>query len=242
MRNAIYLVAACALLAGGNAAFAQSAAAPVSVAAEPRNVMQLSATGMVEVQQDLLVITLTATKDANTLAVAQTQLKQILDAALAEAKASAQPGQMDVSTGNFSLSPRYGKDEKVIGWHGQAELRLQGRDFARITAMAGKLSSMAVSDVAFALSREARAKAESEAQAQAIEQFKVRAAELTKAFGFGGYGLREVSVSGSGMSTVTLMGAAPMREKMASFAAAPVPVQPGREQVQISVSGSVQMR
>jgi hypothetical protein len=37
----------------------------------------------------------------------QTQLKAALDAALAEAKKSAQPGQLDVRTGNFSLSPRY---------------------------------------------------------------------------------------------------------------------------------------
>ena len=149
---------------------------------------------------------------------------------------------MDVSTGTFSLYPRYGKDQKVLGWQGRAELRLEGRDFGRITGMAGKIQSMAVSDVSFGLSREARAKAEGEAQSQAIEQFKTRAAELSKAFGFASYGLREVSVSGSGISVVP-QGMRMAREKMASFASdAPVPVQPGREQVSISVSGTVQMR
>ena len=59
----------------------------MAVAAEPRNVVQLSAAGLVEVPQDVLVITLTATKDAPTLAATQTQLKQALDAALTEAKA-----------------------------------------------------------------------------------------------------------------------------------------------------------
>lgn len=241
MKNAIRLVAASALLASAGAVFAQNGAA-VAVAAEPRNVVQLSAAGLVEVQQDVLVITLTASKDAPTLAVAQTQLKQALDAALTEAKASAQAGQMDVTTGSFSLSPRYSKDQKIVGWQGQAELTLQGRDFARITTVAGKLQTMAVSNVVFTLSRESRAKAESEAQSQAIEQFKSRAGELSKAFGFAGYGLREVSVSGQGMS-VAPMGMRLSREKMASFSAdAPVPVQPGREQVSISVSGTVQMR
>ena len=39
------------------------------------------------------------------------------------------------------------------------------------------------------------------------------------------------------------MGMRLSRQKMASFSAgAPVPVQPGREQVSISVSGTVQMR
>jgi predicted secreted protein len=242
MKNAIRLLAASAFILCSAGAFAQQGTAGAAVPAEPRNVMQLSAAGMVEVQQDVLVITLAATKEAPTLAAAQTQLKQALDAALTEAKASAQAGQMDVSTGSFSLSPRYGKDQKVVGWQGQAELVLQGRDFGRITSVAGKLQTMAVSNVVFALSREARAKAESEAQSQAIEQFKVRATELSKAFGFAGYGLREVNVSGQGQA-VTLMGAMAMREKRASFASdAPVPVQPGREQVSISVSGTVQMR
>ena len=45
----------------------------------------------------------------------ETQLKQALDEALAQAKAGAQPGQMDVFTGTFSLYPRYGKDQKVLG-------------------------------------------------------------------------------------------------------------------------------
>ena len=232
MKNAIRLVAASALLMSAGAVFSQQAAPVATVAAEPRNVVQLSAAGMVQVEQDMLTITLMANKEAPTLAAAQTQLKQALDEALAQAKAGAQPGQMDVSTGTFSLYPRYGKDQKVLGWQGRAELRLEGRDFGRITGMAGKIQSMAVSDVSFGLSREARA----------IEQFKTRAAELSKAFGFASYGLREVSVSGQGQG-VTLMGAMVAREKMASFASdAPVPVQPGREQVSISVSGTVQMR
>ena len=49
-------------------------------------------------------------------------------------------------------------------------------------------------------------------------------------------------MSGSGISVVP-QGMRMAREKMASFASdAPVPVQPGREQVSISVSGTVQMR
>lgn len=102
-----------------------------------------------------------------------------------------------MSTGTFSLYPRYGKDQKVLGWQGRAELRLEGRDFGRITGMAGKIQSMAVSDVSFGLSREARAKAEGEAQSQAIEQFKARAAELSKAFGFASYDLRSLLRGGA---------------------------------------------
>jgi predicted secreted protein len=205
-------------------------------------VVQLSATGTVEVQQDLLVMNLGTSKEGGDAATVQTQLKQALDAALAEAKRNAQPGQMDVRTGSFGMFPRYGKDGKINGWQGRAELVLEGRDFARITATAGKIQTLSISQVGFGLSREARAKVESEAQTQAIEQFKARAAELAKAFGFSNYALREVAVN----SNESMPGPRPRmmaaEAKMGSYADSPVPVEAGKAQVIVNVSGSVQMR
>ena len=119
---------------------------------------------------------------------------------------------------------------------------LEGRDFARITATAGKIQTMAVSQVGFMLSREARARGESEAQTQAIAQFKARAAELSRGFGFASYALREVSVR----SNETASGPRPrtmvLEDRATSFSDAPVPVEAGRAQVLVNVSGSVQMR
>lgn len=239
MRKTTKLIAAGALLACAGAAFSQNTAAPV---AEPRNVVQLSATGTVEVQQDLLVLNLATSKEAADAATVQTQLKQALDTALTEAKRNAQPGQFDVRTGPFGLFPRYGKDGKINGWQGRAELVLEGRDFARITATAGKIQTMAISQVAFGLSREARAKVEGEAQTQAIEQFKARAADLAKGFGFSNYSLREVAVN----SSESMPGPRPRmmaaEAKMGSFSDSSVPVEAGKAQVIVNVSGSVQMR
>ena len=75
-----------------------------------QNVVQLSASGSVEVQQDLLSISMNTTREAPDAGTVQNQLKVALDAALAEAKKSAQPGQLDVRTGSFSLYPRYARD------------------------------------------------------------------------------------------------------------------------------------
>ncbi len=225
------------MLVCAGAGFAQGAAV-----SEPRNVVQLSATGMVEVQQDLLVLSLATSKEAADAAAVQTQLTQALEAALAEARRNAQPGQLDVRTGPFGLYPRYGKDGKINGWQGRAELVLEGRDFARITATAGKIQTMAISQVAFGLSREARAKVEDQAQTQAIEQFKARAADLAKGFGFGHYSLREVAVQ----SNETMPGPRPRmmaaEAKAGAFSDAMVPVEAGKAQVVVNVSGSVQMR
>lgn len=238
LRNTRKMIAASALLACAGAVFAQT-----SIPAPLQNVLQLSATGTVEVQQDLLVLTLATTKEASDAAAVQTQLKQALDSALAEAKRNAQPEQMDVRTGTFGMYPRYGKDGKITGWQGRAELVLQGRDFARITSTAGKIQTMPISQVAFDLSREARAKVEGEAQTQAIEQFKVRAADLAKGFGFTGYTLREVAVNSNEMIPGPRPRMMAMEAKASSMAAdAAVPVEAGKAQVVVNVSGSVQLR
>lgn len=233
--NAIQLIAACAALTGAGAAFSQNSVAP------PQNVLQLSASGAVEVQQDLLGMTLVTTRDGADAATVQNQLKAAVDAALTEAKKDAQPGQLDVRTGNFSLSPRYSREGKITGWQGSAELVLEGRDFARITRAAGRINTLNVGSVGFALSREQRQKSETEAQVQAIESFKQKATELARNFGFSGYTLREVSVNASQ--------GGPIRPRMmaaeaASFSekSAPIPVEAGKTSVVVNVSGSVQLK
>ncbi|GKS95525.1 SIMPL domain-containing protein [Acidovorax sp. SUPP2825] len=238
MKIATKVIAAGALLVCAGAAFSQNAVMP-----PPQNVLQLSATGTVDVQQDLLVLTLATSKEGADAATVQTQLKQALDSALAEAKRSAQPDQMDVRTGAFGMYPRYGKEGKINGWQGRAELILQGRDFSRITTTAGKIQSMPISQIAFDLSREAREKVEGEAQTKAIEQFKARANELARGFGFSGYTLREVAVNSNEMIPGPRPRMMAMEAKMSSMSAdAPVPVEAGKAQVVVNVSGAVQLR
>ena len=69
-------------------------------AAHPRgNQVQLSASAVAEVPQDLLSITLSATRDGNDAAAVQAQLKAVLEAALTQVRAAARPGQLEVRTG-----------------------------------------------------------------------------------------------------------------------------------------------
>ena len=232
----IKLIAICTLAAWTTGVFAQNMTREL-----PQNVATLSASGSVEVQQDMLSIALNTSRDGSDAGVVQTQLKQALDTALALAKQSAAPGQMEVRTGNFSMYPRYGKDGKINGWQGSTELVLEGKDFARITATAGKIQTLTMGNVSFTLSREQRAKVEAEAQTLAIERFKAKAGEVAKAFGFTGYSLREVSVNANEQ------GFTPRPRMMAMSARAeasdsPIPVEAGKSTVQVNVTGSVQMK
>ena len=236
MKLALKSIAMVAVLASAGAAFSQNnAPAPV------QNVVSLSASGAVEVTQDLLAITLNATRDGADAAVVQSQLKTVLDAALAEARKAAQPGQMDVRTGNFSLFPRYDKANKISGWLGTAELVLEGRDFPRIAATGGKIPNMTIANIGFGLSREQRAKVEGEAQTKAIEQFKAQATEIARNFGFSAFTFREVAVNSHDNQEVR-----PRMMAMAKGASmssdAPIPVEAGKSTVVVNVSGSVQMR
>lgn len=233
-------------------AWSQPAGAPAAQPAPvaPQNVVQLSAEGSVEVQQDLLVLTLGTTRDGKDANTVQAQLREALDKAVLEARrasSSTEPGQMDVRTGNFSLYPRYsqgpnGQGSQINGWQGSAELVLEGRDFARITQTAARIDSMTIRQVAFDLSRAQRAKVERDAQALAIDHFKAQAADLTQAFGFGSYTLREVSVNSNSFAPGPRPRMVAMQAKGPAMEDAPIAVQAGKTTVTVNVSGSVQMR
>ena len=234
---AIHLVAACAVFSLANTAFSQQVLRMES----PQNVVSLSTTGTVEVQQDLLSISMNTTKDGSDAAGVQSQLKAALDAALAIAKPAALPQQMEVRTGQFSMYPRYGRDGKINGWQGTVELVLEGKDFPRISQTAGKIQTLTMGNVGFALSREQRAKVETDAQTIAIDRFKAKAQELAKAFGFSSYTLREVAVNANDQGFPSPR----MRESTMSMSKSQdssVPIEAGKSAVVVNVSGAVQLK
>ena len=218
-----------------------SAFAQPAVPVPAQNVVQLAANGSVEVQQDMLTISMSTTREGLDATAIQNQLKTALDGALTEAKKAAQPGQLDVRTGNFSLYPRYGRDGKITAWQGTTELVLEGRDFARISATVGKIQTLTMGQVSFGLSREQRLKVEGDAQTQAIERFKARAADIAKSFGFATYTLREIAVNTGEQGYVPRPRTMAMEAK-ASMSDAPVPVEAGKAVVTVTVSGSVQLQ
>jgi predicted secreted protein len=229
------------LVAAAGLATALAASAQVP-APTPQGVLNLSASASVEVTKDVLVVTFAATREGPDANGVQNELKRALDAALAEARRVAQPQQVEVSTGNFSLYPRYApKGGTIAGWVGRAELVVQGRDMATIGALSGRITTMSVAGVGHRLSREAQRQVEADVTAQAIARFRTLAGELAKQFGYAGYTLREVSVntSGDGDHPVPVMRAGGM---VAAAEAAPLPVEPGKGSVSATVSGSVQMQ
>ena len=109
LRNSVCVVMFVGGALGSGLALAQSQ--------EPlRNVVQLSATGSVEVDQDWLQMRLAATRDGNDAASVQKQLQQAVDAAMRSLRPQVQGQNLQVSSGSFGVYPRHGNDGKIKGW------------------------------------------------------------------------------------------------------------------------------
>jgi len=228
------LACALGLAALGSAAAAQSLP-------PPQNVVSISASATVEVAKDWLTVVFSTTREGADAAAVQAQLKQALEAALTEARKAAKPGQVEVQTGGFSLMPRYNPKGGISGWQGSTELLVEGRDAATIAQLTGKVQTLSIARVGYTLSREARQKVEGDVAAQAIARFRERAEAVSKQFGFAGYTVREVTVSGDGLQQQPV----PMLRMQASRVAsddAALPVEAGKASVTANVSGSVQMK
>lgn len=205
----------------------------------PARRVTLSAQAQVQVAQDLITLSMNTVREGTEAQTVQSQLKRALDAALLEVKKDASPGLMDVRTGRFGLSPRYGRDGKISGWQGTAELVLEGSDFLRITAAAGKVQTLTVARVGFGLSLLQRQKVQEQAQTQAIVLFRQRASDIAKAFDAADYTVDDVHLRYDDALPQ------PRPEMMALRTlsdSAAVPVEAGLTTVTVSVSGSVRLK
>ena len=221
------------------AAHAQAVPAPTS------GVLTLSSAATVEVTKDVLAVTFTVTREGHDAQVVQSGLKQALEAALVEARKIAKPGAVEVQTGNFSLYPRYSNPPKggqatISGWQGSAELQVQGKDITAIAQLSGRIQSMTIARVGYALSREAREKVEAEVTAQAIARWRAKAAQMAQQFGYSGYSVREVNVATNDFAQQPV----PMLMKISRASASAeeaLPTEAGKGEVTATVSGAAQM-
>lgn len=207
----------------------------------PQGVVSLSSSATLEVVRDLLNVTFNTTREGADAATVQSQLKQALDAALVEARKVAKPGQVDVQTGNFTLSPRYTNKGAANGWQGSAELVVEGRDMQAIGQLTGRIGTLTINRVGYAISRELRERSESEVSAQAIAHYRAKAADYAKQFGYAGYSIREVSVSSNEQQPIPRQMMVQARAMSAPAADEMLPVEPGKGTVTVSVNGTVQM-
>jgi predicted secreted protein len=206
-----------------------------------RGVLSLNASATTEVAHDWLTVNFSTTVNASDAATVQKRLREAIEPALTKARAVAKPGQVEVQTGEFTVSPRYEESyNKISGWAGTASLIVQGRDAKTISELVGQIGSLTVSNATWSLSREQREKVEGDLASRAIASFRARAGRMARDFGYADIEVREVSVhagqeAGQPMYMMARAGGPPMAE------AKSLPTESGTGEVTITVSGSVQM-
>jgi predicted secreted protein len=233
-KKAFAVVAAClaTTLACAQAPMAQK---------DPEGVVSLGSSAAVQVPNDWITVQFSTSREGTEANAVQAALKEALGAALAQARQVARPdGHVEVQGGGFSLQPRFNAKGVVDGWAGTTSLVVQGRDMGTIADLAGRVQSMTVGSLDYGVSREAREKVEGDVAAQAIARFRAKAADYAKAFGYGGFVIREVNVNlDNGQPVPRPM----MMDKLAqSRASASLPVEAGSGSVTANVNGSVQLK
>ena len=147
---------------------------------------------------------------------------------------------MRVRTGNNQTYPVYDRGQRITGWRGRAELRLESKDFQAAAALIGRLQSrMQLGQIGFSVSPEERKAAENEIMAEAIKAFRARAEIVRAALSGRAYKIRRLAVNtGGGFVPRPLMARAGVAG--ADAVAAP-PLEGGVSQITVSVSGTIEV-
>ena len=227
MRHAL---AVCLLLAG-TSVYAQTAIAPAT-----GPLIELSAEASRATSNDLFRATVFAeASHANSATVAR-QVNQQIAGALATAK---DYPSVKSRTGGTHTYPIYGKNERSIdSWRMRSEIQLESRDGPALAELLGKLQgSLGVSQIAATPAPETSQKAEADATLGAIQAFRERAGLIAGALGKK-YKIREMNIGSNSRGPVYPM----MRAKaMMAAEAAPMPVEGGESQIQVTASGKIEL-
>ena len=115
--------------------------------------------------------------DAKTLA---TQLNTAVNKALNIAK---RYPSVTVSTGQKSTYPRYDKNEKIIGWTGQANIDIKSTDFAATSQLIADLQeTLVMNNLNFGVSDTKKDALEQKLMTSASRAFQLQAKNLTRAW------------------------------------------------------------
>jgi len=203
------------------------------------NQVELRAEASREIPNDLMSARLGVDAQESGPAEVAAALNRATAAAIAAAKAF---DQVKAQTGPTYTYPVYDRDQRLVGWRGRAEVRVESRDFQALAQLAAKLQpAMQLGGIAFSISPEARRRIESELIVEAVEAFRARAVIAQRALGGSSYRIRRIALDTGGAPPVRPMAMA--RAAPAGAGADPPPpvFEGGETQVQVTAIGLIEV-
>lgn len=203
-------------------------------------VVNIQAEAQTEVAQDTVQFVLFVQKEGGEQVEVTREVNKILSQALEQAKQAAEGKDIDISTGAFSVSPRYNDDGKISTWQARAELVLRSELIDETAEIAGNLSELlSIARVDFSLSDQVRSKEEDALTEIAIRAFEDRAQLMAESLGYERYLLKELTLD----SSATVFSPRAQSGGMMVMAAAPeqdsLAVAAGQEEVSVTARGSI---
>lgn len=211
-----------------------------SAHAEPTGYNQLTFNSEVksEVANDEVRATLykkAQATDAKTLAKT---LNTAVNAAVAIAK---RYPSVQLKTGQQNTYPRYDKNDKIIGWTGQANIELKSTDFTATSQLIADLQETLVMDnLSFGVSEPKKDQLERQLMIQASKAFQDQAKVMTGAWDAKGYRVINVNLSTGNNYPRPIYGAMMKSESMDSS----VPSQSfesGNSTITVTANGTIEL-
>lgn len=144
-------------------------------------------------------------------------------------------------SGTAQTYPVYDRANRLTGWRGRTEIRLESKDAQAMAALIGKLqSTLQLGGISFIVSPELRRQTENELITEGVAAFRARADIATKALGGRTYKIRRVGLNTGGFAP----GPRPMvaaRMAPQSAEVAPPVFEAGTSLVNVVAAGTVEV-
>jgi predicted secreted protein len=226
------------LLAFAGALGAGSAFAQMPVDAVRFNQVDLQAEVSREVPNDLMNASLYAEASDPSAARVADQLNRLGAEAL---KTAGEFKTVKARSGYAQTYPVYDRANKLTGWRGRTEIRLESKDTQALAALIGKLqSTMQLGGISFIVSPELRRQTENELITEGVAAFRARADIAAQALGGRSYKIRRVGLNTGGFAPGPRpMAAARMAPQSAEVA--PPVFEAGTSMVNVVAAGTVEV-
>ncbi len=199
------------------------------------DVVTLSAHAEREVDNDRIEAMLFAEREGTAPAALADAVNREMEWALRQLHGAR---QITASTPAYQTFPVYQKG-LITGWRVRQTLKLDSADVTAMSELLGSLQArLGLQSVSFVLSSQRRASVEESLIAQALENFTARAQLVAKRLGRDGYRLVNLQVDTGGLPP-PIPHLAMARAEMAVSAPR---LEGGSSQVQVSVTGTIQLK
>ena len=212
-----------------------SAAAYSQTDARAYDRVAFSVTATQDVENDLLVAVLFVERQGERQSQLASEVNQEMGWAVTRARREA---AVETQTLRYQTNAIY-RNQSLAGWRIRQSVRLESRDAVALARLIGELQArLSIQSVRHELARDTRKQAEDDLIRRALGAFRRRAELIREELEAGGYRIVRLEVS-TGAAAHVLRGA---RMMAAEAVAAPPALEPGDQQVSVTVNASIELQ